>query len=219
MRKFLPAAAPAFALAVATALPAAASADVVSARGVFGAEEIGLVEFTLGAGGTYLDLTSNGSLDFGTTTGADTEIALYAGWGSTATYVASLDTTSGGDDDDGIGLNGALSYGTGSGLLLGDSFNLGGNGLAEGEDGAMVAAGDYTLVIGEFSTNFLSGGPTIGDIFDFGDEVTDYRATIYSDANLTLNTAAVPEPATFALTLAAACGGLWRTRRVRAAAA
>ena len=216
MSIFSPRSPAALALAATLALPAAASADVITADGMFGSGEVGFVEFTLGPGGTYLDLTSNGSLDFGTTTGADTEIALYFGRGPTATYVASADTTSGGDDDDGIGVASTLSYGTGSGLLLGDGFNLGGDGLANGEDGAMVAAGDYTLVIGEFSTGFL-GGPTIGDIFDFGDEPVDYRVTIYSDANLTI--AAVPEPGSAALLLAAACGGLWRTRRRRAAVA
>ena len=170
---------------------------------------IGIVEFTLGPDGTFLDLTTNGSIDAATSGLADTEIALYRGFGPGATYVASADTSSGGDDDDGIGVASTLSYGTGSGLLLGDSFNLGGDGLANGEDGAYPGAGDYTLVIGEFSTNFLSGGSTLGDINDFGDEEVVFIAEIYSDASVTL----IPEPAALSV---AGLAGLALVRRRRA---
>ena len=168
--------------------------------GTFGAGEVGLVEFTLGVGGTYLDLTSNGSTDVildsaGNPIGADTEIALYAGLGPTATYVASADISSGGDDDDGLGIASTLSYGTGSGLPLGDATNLGGDGLANGEDGPMLAPGNYTLVIGEFRTNFLSGGPTLGDLNSFGNEAVNFVGSVYSDATIS----AVPAPSSLGL--------------------
>ena len=65
-------------------------------------------------------------------------------------------------DDDGIGLLSVLSFGTGSGQMLGDSFNLGGDGIANGENGAVPAAGSYTLAIGSFDINFE-------DIADFSE--------------------------------------------------
>ena len=198
---------PALALAALGLTTAASYGQSAVATGNVPIDGIGIVEFTLGPGGTFLDLTSNGSLDVATAGGADTEIALYSGFGPGATYVASADALSGGDDDDGIGVASTLSYGTGSGLLLGDSFNLGGDGLANGEDGAYPGAGDYTLVIGEFSTIFTDG-PTLGDINDFGDEEVVFLAEIYSDASVTV----IPEPA--ALSVAGLAGlALLRRRR------
>lgn len=170
------------------ALAGSAQANTVTTSGAFGAGELALIEFTLGAGGTYLDLTTNGS-------NGDTEIALYAGTGSTATYIPSDDLSSGGDDDDGFGLASTLSYGIGSGLTLGNGSNLGGDGIANGEDGGMVDAGIYTLVIGEFSTWFLDG-PTIGDITDRGGSPVQYSLTVFSDADVTLaDVTPVPLPA------------------------
>ena len=97
-------------------------ATTLTSSGTFGEGEIAVFEFTLGSGGTYLDLTTNGSTDVIGGGGADTEIALYFGTGSSATLVPSA---SNGDDDDGIGLSATLTYGVGSGLVLGDAGNLG----------------------------------------------------------------------------------------------
>lgn len=194
----------ALSLAAVSTLATSASAQQLVFNGSVGVGAVATQTFTIGTG-TYIDATTNGSVDTGTTVGADTEIALYSGTGPSATLVASIQNEfGGGDDDDGVGVNSTLSYGTGSGLLLGDTFNLGNNGLAQGEDGAMLAPGTYTLVIGEFSTFFT---PTLGAITDFGDEAVTYTAAIYTDA--------IPEPA--ALTAVAGAAGLAAVRRRRAA--
>ena len=185
--------------AAALAVASAAGAQTLTTTGSFDAGSAAFVEFTLGPGGTFLDITSNGSLDTLGGNGADTEIGLYMGLGPTATLVED-------DDDDGLSVQSTLSFGTGSGLLLGDSFNLGGDGIANGEDGAMPAAGDYTLVIGEFNTVFPG---VLGDISTFGNEDVTYIAEFYSDATVSL----VPEPATASLL---AVGGLALLRRRRA---
>jgi MYXO-CTERM domain-containing protein len=98
--------------------------------------EVAWVSFTLPAGGTYLDLNTNGS-------GIDTEMGLYDDAGA---RVAN-------DDDDGIGLTSTLSFGAGSGLMLGDSFNLGGDGIADGDDGPL-GPGTYFVALGEFDVTF-----------------------------------------------------------------
>ena len=119
---------------------APARAATITTGGSFGAGAIAQVTFTRGPGGTWLDITTNGSTDPVLGGGADTEIALYAGTGPGATYVASANTGTKGDDGDGIGLASTRSQGVGSGSLPGDPFDLGGHGLAEGEDGPMPAA-------------------------------------------------------------------------------
>lgn len=123
-----------------------------------GPNEIQWFRFEIGqgaSGSNYLDLTTSSS-----TTNIDTEIGLYANDGSLA----------GNDDDNGVGLASTLSFGAGSGLLLGDVFNLGGDGLANGENGPL-AAGVYFIAVGEFDVTF---GP------DFGAESvgTDVGGTI-----------------------------------------
>lgn len=125
----------------------------------------------LSAGATYLDITSNGSA-------FDTEIGLYRADGTLVTS----------DDDDGISLQSTLTFGTGTGLLLGDAFNLGGNGLAEGEDGAMPGAGTYYLALGRFNVTFGTSA------FNVTSTATtaggNYSITVYSN---------VPAPASLAL--------------------
>lgn len=88
----------------------------------------------------YFDINTNDSvLD----PSSDTEIGLYD---ATGLLVAT-------DDDDGIGTASTLTFNAGSGLELGDPFNLGGNGLAEGEDGPL-GAGTYYLAVSGFNTEF-----------------------------------------------------------------
>lgn len=127
-------------------------------------------------GFTYLDITTNGSA-------FDTEIGLYDAAGNRV----------GNDDDDGLGLDSTLSFGAGSGMALGDPFNLGGDGIANGEDGAL-AAGLYYLAIGEFNTTFnATGFSVVTDGFDSGG---DYTINIFTDAR---PVAAIPEPAALLL--------------------
>ncbi len=130
---------------------------------------------------TYLDITSNGSA-------FDTEIGLYRADG---TRVAD-------NDDDGIGLTSVLTFGTGTGLLLGDAFNLGGNGLAEGENGPMPGAGHYYLALSRYNTTF---GNTDFSVTSTGAAGGAYTITVYSN---------VPAPASLALL---GLGGLAIRRR------
>ncbi len=156
-----------------------ATASIVT--GTFGVGEGATIVFTTtGASGPiYLDMTSNGSTDVIGGNPADTELGLYLGTGAGATLVAN-------DDDNGIGLSSVLTFGAGSGLMLGDPFNLGGDGIANGEFGNL-AAGTYTLVIGEFNTTF---GATLGAT-TFGNEAVDYRVEFFTnDAGFSI----APEP-------------------------
>lgn len=158
---------------IVAAAAAAASGQTATMNGSFGPGGFAAIEFfTNGiSAGSWLDITSNGSTN-PDASGADTEIGLYFGTGAAATLV-------GEDDDDGIGLTSTLSYGDGSGLMLGDSFNLGGDGLANGEDGGSLAAGFYTLIVGEFSTGFPG---VLGDFGgDTGDEAVDYTVSFYTN--------------------------------------
>lgn len=83
------------------------------------------------------------------------------------------------DNDGGLGSASVLSFGTGSGLTLGDSGNLGGNGIAEGEDGAL-GPGTYFLAVtrNEFirptfgATGFAVDPAFTSEVEPFDDEVT-----------------------------------------------
>lgn len=173
--------------------------------GFFDANEFATIEFSVGELVTaplYFDIDTNGSTN-PDGTAADTELLLFQGTGPGATFLFS-------NDDDGIGLSSVFSFGAGSGLALGDGFNLGGDGIADGENGDL-AAGDYTLVIGEFSTADPPGGA--GDTFqsfvdnaDFGDEAVNYTVTF----NHNLNT--IPEPMNGALLVGIGIVGLLRRR-------
>ena len=163
----------------------------VSVSGSFDAGVIQWYRFELPAGAsfaadTYLDLSTNGSIN-PDLSGADTEIGLFNGAGD---FLVT-------DDDDGIGLTSVLSFGSGSGLLLGDSFNLGGDGIANGEDGDL-AGGVYFVAIGEFNTTFGAGFSASG-----GDEAVDYNLDIFTN---------IPAPSSVALL---GLGGLVATRRRR----
>ncbi|USO00073.1 MAG: hypothetical protein H6810_05265 [Phycisphaeraceae bacterium] len=134
--------------------------------GFFDAGQVAWYSFTVGdiSAPIYLDLSTNGSTNPDGST-ADTELGLYD-------FAGNFMIT---DDDDGIGLTSVLTFGAGSGLLLGDSFNLGGDGIANGEDGNL-GAGTYYLAIGEFNTIFGTAG---WGIDQYGDEGVNYTLSIY----------------------------------------
>jgi hypothetical protein len=120
--------------------------------GVINSGSFSTIVFSVSAiSNTYFDVTSNGStfVDGGI---ADTDIAIYAGTGANAKLVAS-------DSNNGIGESGLLSFGIGSGLALGDKGNGGNKFNANGANGAMLATGVYTLVIGDSNIKF---GNTLG---------------------------------------------------------
>lgn len=167
------------------------SGDTFSS-GMFDVDQVAWYRFEIAgdaSGAAYLDITSNDSTDVDGGGAADTEIGLFDNAGNVV----------GDNDDDGIGLNSVLTYGAGSGLMLGDSFNLGGDGIANGENGPL-SAGVYWLAIGEFSTNFDDGWT----ILDAGDEAVNYQVSIYTNI--------VPAPASMALL---GLGGIAAIRRRR----
>jgi len=145
-----------------------------------GAAEIDWYMFTIGAV-DYLDITTNGSVI------NDTELGLYDDVGL---LIAN-------DDDDGFSLLSTLSFGTGSGLELGDPWNLGGDGIANGEDGPL-GPGTYYLAVGAYNTTF---GEDNWDVSSTSSYEGDYTVSFY-----------VPEPTSLAL-LALGCLSLLRRRR------
>ena len=188
-------------LAALLACPVAAHADAV-VTGFFDINDYAIVEFSVGevTAPAFLDIHTNGSTN-PDGSGADTEILLFSGLGPGATFLVS-------NDDDGISLTSVLSYGAGSGTMIGDSFNLGGDGIAHGENGNLPA-GNYTLVIGEFSTADPPGG--VGDTLanfiangDFGNEAVDYIVTFLGDVQI------IPEPSGLSLLLLGVLGFLRR---------
>ncbi len=146
----------------------------------------------LRAQNSFLDITTSFG-DLG-----DTEIALYNDLGR---LIAS-------DDDDGIELRSTLSFGTGSGLELGDAFNLGNgssgddnDGRAVGDDGDL-SPGRYYLAVGAYESRF-------GE--------TNFAASSLSDltggSQLTFYTTAVPEPSGICFGLLLMGMGLWPLAR------
>jgi MYXO-CTERM domain-containing protein len=184
-------------LATAGSIAAAQPTTVFDFGPVFGSasftttiapNEVQWFSFSLASGASYLDLTTSLGQ-----TGIDTEIGIYD----------SLGNRVGNDDDDGVGLASTLSFGAGSGLMLGDAFNLGGDGIANGEDGVLPATGIYYVAIGEFNVDFAATG--------FG--VTSTGVDTGGTITLTILTDAVPAPGAVAML---GLGGLVATRRRRA---
>ncbi len=150
---------------------------------VSGYLESGTVEwymFTVGAV-DYVDITTNNSATLN-----DTELGLYDDVG---VFIVT-------DDDDGFGLKSTLSFGTGSGLELGDPYNLGGDGIANGEDGPL-GAGTYYLAIGAYNTYFNADN---WDVYTTSTSEGEYTIDFY-----------VPEPTSLVL-LALGCLSLLRRR-------
>lgn len=127
---------------------------------------------------TYLDLHTNGS-------SFDTEFGIFDSLGN---HIAN-------DDDDGQSLRSLLTFGTGSGLMLGDLSDAGA-GIANGRDGAMLAAGDYYIFLGGFDTAFAATNFGVTP----GSSAGSYKLTI------------IPAPASAALM---GLGGLFVARRRR----
>lgn len=144
------------------------------------------VSFEVGGSETYIDITTSFNSGF-----TDTEIGLFD---ATGNFIDS-------DDDEGIATASTLSFGTGSGLELGDVGNLTG-GIATGNNGAMLAAGTYYVAFGGFDTTFSNGFGASSTYFDFDD--APMTLTVY---------AGVPTPASASLL---ALGGFAATRRCRA---
>ena len=179
------------AAALAIGLAGAANAASLSFRGSFAEGDLATIEFTLGAGGTYLELTTDGSYETGTPDRADTVIALFAGTGPGARRV-------GFDDDDGDLLLSRLRFGDLE------------------SDGDVPASGTYTLVIGAIGASIKV--PTVADIGGRGTAPVDFVLTVISDATLAQGAVgeivAVPLPAGGAL-LAGAALALGLRRRTR----
>jgi hypothetical protein len=99
-------------------------------------------------GPEWLDVTSNDSTD------VDTEIGVYRADG---TRVAD-------NDDEGLGNDGALSFGAGSGVTLGvgGATDGGSPTVSAGQNGATLAEGEYYVAVGRFNTAF---GSTNFDVF------------------------------------------------------
>ncbi|RMH10921.1 MAG: hypothetical protein D6695_10450 [Planctomycetota bacterium] len=156
-------------------------------NGFFDAGEVAWVRFEIPAisAPLYLDFATEGSTNPDGST-ADTELGLYDGVGN---FVAT-------DDDDGVSLFSVLTFGAGSGLMLGDSFNLGGDGIANGEDGNL-GAGVYWLAIGEYNTTYNAANWDVAG----GNEAVNYVLSVYAN---------IPAPASLALL---GLGGLVARRR------
>ena len=161
------------------------SADATATIPAFGVD-VFWISFEIGGSETYVDIST--SFGSGST---DTEIGLFDAAGNVL----------GSDDDNGIGRASTLSYGTGSGLMLGDSGELSG-GFAAGGDGAMLSSGTYYVAFGGFDTTFSNGFGASSTFFDFDD--APMTLTVY---------AGVPTPASASLL---AAGGLIVARRRRA---
>ncbi len=95
-------------------------------------------KFTLPTAVRYQDLTSLDVWSFNAGTAQDTEVTL---WDAVGNRLAS-------DDDDGNGLNSAISFGTGGGGFPTGTTTITAN---NGRDGDLLAAGDYYISVTYFN--------------------------------------------------------------------
>ena len=180
----------------------ASTAQAQTFTGTLVTDEIALIEFDtsdiFNADGDWLDINTDGTtVDVG---GVDTELFLFSGSGTSATYTGIT------DDDDGPGFLSALSFGAGGGI----TGPNGADNSNAGEDGDL-AAGTYTLVISGWNQSAPDAvGQTIAD-WQLDDTNTEAGTTSY-----VVNIASfrsVPEPTSAAVFLCAALGVVTRRRR------
>jgi len=160
------------------------SANATATIPAFGVD-VFWISFDLDGTETYVDITT--SFGSGAT---DTEIGLF---NSAGDVIA---------DDDGLGRASVLTFGNGSGLVMGDLFELDGTGVADGSDGSMLSAGTYYVAFGGFDTTYSAGFGASSTFFDFDD--APLSITVYAN-----NT---PTPGAISLL---ALAGLGATRRRR----
>ncbi len=167
-----------FGIAICLSQPLTAQTAVET--GTIDPDSVKLIEFSVGmnvVSPTFLDITTNGST---TATGgpALTNLLLFSGIGDSAVFLVS-------DSNDGIALQSTLSFGAGSGETLGDSFNLGGDGVADGEDGDLMS-GSFTLVVGGSPVPDPPGGvgTHLGQFLadgNFGSSLVNCSVSFYSN--------------------------------------
>ena len=152
------------ALLGATAAQAATVNATIPAGGLFG------VTFELGAGATFLDLTTNGSTYVDDGGRADTVVGLFGGAGRGASLIGS-------DDDNGDLFLSFLTFGPAGRVPTGADAGSGG--------AAVPAAGTYTLVVTGFPASF-DARATLGGLGPSGeDDAIDLILSIDSDASIT----------------------------------
>ena len=156
------------------AAPAAQAATVTTSATVAPGGLLG-VTFELGAGASFLDISTNGSTNAGGGGRADTVIALFAGTGRDAPLVAS-------DDDDGDLGRSFLRFGM-PGMGATENPQPGFfDGGAFVSDGAAPGAGTFTLVVFDSRAGFAAPDLLGGFASGAGGEAIDARIRITSDA-------------------------------------
>lgn len=170
--------------------------DVQSDQGFLSAGQVAWYQFEIDpmvVGDWFLDVTTNYEDEDREV--ADTELALFDSGGRLVTSAG---------DDEGFGLQSTLSFGQGSGLEMGDSFNLGGDGIANGEHGELEA-GTHYVAVGAFETLFGDNWQAASNSSLSG----TYQVTFYTNRP-------VPEPSSATLLGLLGLTGLLATRRRQA---
>ncbi len=152
--------------------------DGASFSGALAPNEIAWFSFTLSSG-TFVDITT--ALGANSLFQEDTLIGLYDNDGNLIAFDNDDGFDGDGADSDVFGGDGVfetspfrstLSFGTGSGEVLGDPTDLGGDGIANGEDGALpfsiryfVAVGEFDVMFGETDFDVVSSDADLGGDF------------------------------------------------------